>query len=102
MRMRRQDRQKHLTEHLTARVERPELDAAIVRDDLQGRAGGSDIPAGITARIFVSGGEIDAAVTVQLAQDMKQPFAIADLRHRTADSNAVGGCVAKFAHVTTW
>ncbi len=64
MRMRSQQRQQHLAEHLSAWVQRTELDAAVVRDDLERRADGGDIPARITSRIFVSGGQIDAAVPV--------------------------------------
>lgn len=98
VRMPGQNGEEHLVEEHAAQVEGTELDQAVMGDDFQWRAGGGDIPARITAGVFIAGGEIEAAVGIQLAQEVFQAFAETRPRRRAADGDAVGGRVAKDPH----
>ena len=90
VRMAGQHRLQDLRHLLAARVERADFHAAVVGDDFERRANGGDVPARIPARIFVAGGEIDAALPVERAQQRRQPLAEARLASRCARPRSRG------------
>ena len=81
-----------------ARIERAELEAPVVGDDFQRRAGGGDIPARVSPGILVSRGKIDPTVVVQIAQKVRQPLPEIGLRNGAGDLDPVGSRIAVFAH----
>src|ERR1035437_9145913 len=88
----------HLQDLAAALIERTELDAAVVGDDLERRTSGADVPARVSPGILVSRGEIDPTVAVQLAREVRQPSSVDDLRDGASDLDPVGSLIAVFAH----
>ena len=55
-----------------------ELEAPVVGHDLDGRAGGRDVPARVPPGILVSRGEVNSAMAVQVAQQVLGAELVAD------------------------
>src|SRR5262249_48353583 len=55
----------HLRERRTSRVQCLDRDTAADGDDLERRSKRSDIPARVALRVFVAGGEVDAAMSIK-------------------------------------
>ena len=100
MRMLRQDRIQHLRQHLPAQIERPKLDLAIDRDDLERRPCGGDVPARVSPRKLISGGKINAAMCVQILQKTLQSFLEADLGDSAGDGDTAASGIPEFTHVS--
>src|SRR5581483_9413599 len=98
MREFRQHGAKDLQEFFTAGVQRPELGFAIVRDDLERRTGGSDVPARIPPGILVSRGKINPTVPIQIAQKMYQALTEISLGESARDFDPVRSQIAVFTH----
>ena len=93
----------HLEDLAATLIERAELHAAVVGDDLEGRAGGADVPTRISPGILVSRGKINPTVPIQLACEVRQPSSVDDLRDRASDLDPVGSRIAVFAHrIVLW
>src|SRR5450432_1651168 len=96
--MRGQDGLKQFRDGPPALVERTKLHAAIVRNDFERRAGGSDIPTRVPAGVLVSRGKIYPTVTIKVAQDVRQALPEIALRNGASDRDPVSGRIAVFAH----
>ena len=93
-----QHRMEHLEDLAAALIERVELDAAVVGDDLERRTSGADVPARISPGILVSRGEINSTVAIQLARQVRQPSSVDHLGDGASDFDPVGSRIAVFAH----
>src|SRR5687767_1702614 len=98
MRMRRKDRMQNPVQNLAAPIQRPELDGPAASDNLERRARRGDVPAGVAARILVSGRKIDPAIPVKLAQQFFQALAIRGLGACPSDSNATAREILERPH----
>jgi hypothetical protein len=77
------------------------LHFAIVCDDLERRARGSDIPARVPAGILISRRKVNATVPIEIAEKMLQAFPEVGLGNFTYDFDPVRSLIAVFAHGMT-
>ena len=98
MRMACQHRPQNFGNLFAARIQRPEFDAAVVRDDFERRAGRRDIPARVPPGIFISRGEVDPTVLIEVAQQMRQSLPEVRLGDCAGDFDPVGSRIAVVAH----
>src|SRR5579864_33891 len=82
-------------------IERPEVDLAPGGDDLEWRTNRRDVPARVPFRIFVARGQVDAAISVQLAQQVLQAFFKRDSGCSASDGDPAGRGVNQFRHKAT-
>ena len=71
-------------------IERGEDHLAVARRDLEWRSQRSDVPTRIPPRKFITGGKVDAALRIELAQQRVQTPAERDFGMRALDGNAAG------------
>src|SRR6266853_4986724 len=102
MRMRCEGRLENLIQRLAARVERADGDIAFARDDLDRRRHRRHVPARIPSRELVTGGEIDAALRVQLLEKTPQTPVVSHVGNKARDGDAARGGIALGAHKTAW
>ena len=100
MRMALQQAIQHLVEHFAARVQRPELDLSPGGHDFERRAYRSHIPARISLRIFVAGRQIDAAIAVQLVQQVTEALFEGDGGRQAGYDDSARRGVAQLRHKT--
>ncbi len=96
-----EDAVQHAVQSPAAVIERAEGNFAVLRDDFDGRGERGDVPTRVASRKFVTGGKIDAALRVELAQQGFQAALVGDLGEGPLDQDAGGRCVRFGAHVTS-
>jgi hypothetical protein len=85
MRVRREERVQHSIECLAACVESAYLKLSSRRYDFEGRVDACDVPAGMSARVFVAGGEIDSLLGIESFQQRVQSLFVRDIRAGALD-----------------
>src|SRR3989442_9983752 len=88
----------HLVQHFAAQVERTQFHITVYRDDLEQRARGGEVPARIPSWKFISGGQIGAAMRVQVLQKAFQSLFVAGFRDHAGDGDTAASEIPEFAH----
>ena len=90
--------QEHFIQRSSAIVQRANLDVALKADDLNGWAKAGNIPARVPPGVFVSGRQVDPAVTVKVTPKAFETMFKRDSGGRACDNNAAARGVLQLRH----
>src|ERR1700736_2655668 len=98
MRMPFEQRKQDPVQRLSPPVQRPYLDFALSRDQLDRRTDRRHVPARISLRILIARRKIDPAPPIELPQQILQPPFVRYFRGGASDADSRRGSVAKLRH----
>src|SRR5262245_3304999 len=93
-----QNLMENAVDHRTAFVQRTKFQVTAEADDLEWRSNRSDIPTRVPSRIFVTGGQINPPLAVEVTKQTCESELERDFGCASSDRDAAAGLILQLGH----